>query len=168
MTLLSKGNKLASADPRARLGSDNYHCLWADKPRLAMTWVDEAADAFKRWECWVNLLQLFQVAHHFGFPPRISSLGEIQSVTVRDQIFHHWQMNQWNVCYCILLCSPLILIPPLNARFNLIAPSKILNFRVSRGCLWSVWEVSGGVKHCLDSVWAEGEGFLPVFFIIVS
>ena len=25
-----------------------------------------------------------------------------------------------------------------------------------------------GVKHCLDSVWAEGEGFLPVFFIIVS
>ena len=48
------------------------------------------------------------------------------------------------------------------------APSKILNFGVSGGCLWSVWEVSGGVKHCLDSVWAEGEGFLPVFFIIVS
>ena len=23
--------------------------------------------------------------------------------------------------------------------------------------------MSGGVKHCLDSVWAEGEGFLPVF-----
>ena len=55
---------------------------------------------------------------------------------------------------------------PLNARFNLITPSKILNFGVSAGCLWSVWEVSGGVKHCLDSVWAEG--FLPVFFIIVS
>ena len=50
---------------------------------------------------------------------------------------------------------------PLNARFNLITPSKILNFGVSGG-------VSGGVKHCLDSVWAEGEGFLPVFFIIVS
>ena len=36
-----------------------------------------------------DLQPLFQVAHHFGFPPRISSLGEIQSVTVRDQIFHH-------------------------------------------------------------------------------
>ena len=48
-----------------------------------------------------------------------------------------------NVCYCILLCSPLILIPPLNARFNLITPSKILNFGVSGGvsgeCLGGVW-----------------------------
>ena len=24
--------------------------------------------------------------------------------------------------------------------------------------------MSGGVKHCLDSVWAEEEGFLPVFY----
>ena len=63
-----------------------------------------------------------------------------------------------------LFCSN-FLIPPLEVR---LAPSKIMNFGVSAGCLWSVWEVSDGVKHCLDSVWAEGEGFLPVFFIIVS
>ena len=60
------------------------------------------------------------------------------------------------------LCSN-FLITPLEVR---LAPSKIMNFGVSAGCLWRVWEVSGGVKHCLDSVWAEG--FLPVFFIIVS
>ena len=66
---------------------------------------------------------------------------------------------------CCLLEVILVPLPPLEAR---LAPSKILNFGVSGGCLGSVWEVSGGVKHCLDSVWAEGEGFLPVFFIIVS
>ena len=145
----------------------NIYCF-AGEGEVESSQLSTDAGSLNREEYPGILQPLFQVVHHFGFPPRISSLGEIQSVTVRDQIFHHWQMNQWNVCYCILLCSPLILIPPLNARFNLIAPSKILNFRVSRGCLWSVWEVSGGVKHCLDSVWAEGEGFLPVFFIIVS
>ena len=64
---------------------------------------------------------------------------------------------QWNVCYCILLCSPLILIPPLNARFNLIAPSKILNFGV-----WRWWQsekfpkigkVSGQVINVSSSLW---------------
>ena len=45
----------------------------------------------------------------------------------------------------------LFLITPLEA---MLAPSKILNFRVSGGCLGSVWEVSGG---CLrDSVYFLG------------
>ena len=63
--------------------SDIYYCLWSDKPGLSMTRVDEAAEVFKRWECWVNPSVRSQFAHHFGFP----FLGETQSGRVRDQMF---------------------------------------------------------------------------------
>ena len=39
---------------------------------------------------------------------------------------------------------------PLNARFNLITPSKILNFGVSGG---GVWGVSGRCLVVSNTVW---------------
>ena len=61
-----------------------YYCLWADKPGLSMTRVDEAAEVLKRLEnSWVNPLSAVPSCT----PLWIFSLGKTQSGGVRDQLF---------------------------------------------------------------------------------